>query len=117
LIFAAPDQARALLERLTGPLTAFEVIEHVPADPEAVAAQDAVQADRDARIERAAIAEYDGGLVREDAERVAAGLPLRPIHPNRLIADYLRRIAQAGQDNLSRPIGKSGKARNGTTGG
>lgn len=117
LIFAAPDQARALLERLAGALTTFEVIEHVPADPQAVAVLDTKQADREARIERAAIVEYDGGLDREDAERVAAGLPPRPIYPNPVIADYRRRISEAVQENSSWSVRTPVKARDGTQDG
>jgi hypothetical protein len=65
---------------------------------------------RDLREERAAIAEYDGGLSREDAERMADGLPPRfqPLNP--VVADYLRRVAEVEDWPKVR------KARDGTTG-
>jgi hypothetical protein len=66
LIMAPPDQARAKLEALTGPLRTFALV------PEWEALR-AYIADRE---ERAAIAEYEGGLDRDAAELVALGFPV-----------------------------------------
>ena len=67
LIAAPPDQARAVLEALTGPLRHFEVVEVIEADPAAVEAAEA-------REERIAIAMHDGGLSLPEAVKVADGL-------------------------------------------
>lgn len=82
LIAAPPDQARAVLEALTGPLRHFEVIEVIEADPAAVEAAEA-------REERIAIIIHDGGLSEAEAIRVADGLdvpdrvPVKPPDPDR----------------------------------
>lgn len=67
LIAAPPDQARAVLEALTGPLRHFEIVEVIEADHAAAEAAEA-------REERIAIAMHDGGLSLADAIRVADGL-------------------------------------------
>jgi len=83
LIAAPPDQARAVLEALTGPLRHFEIIEVIKADPAAVEAADA-------REERIAIIMHDGGLSEAEAIRVADGLdvpdpvPVKPPDPDRV---------------------------------
>jgi hypothetical protein len=60
--------------------------------------------------ERAAIAEHDGGLSREDAERLADGQPplFKPLNP--VVADYSRRVA--GVEDLP----KLRRVRDGTMG-
>jgi len=65
LIAALPDEARAVLEALTGPLRHFEIIDIIEADPAAAEAAEA-------REERIAIAMHDGGLSEAEAIRVAA---------------------------------------------
>ena len=64
------DEARAKLESLTGPLQAFAEVAGW------IEARDALQDSIDARAERVAIAEIDGGLSRADAERIADGQEL-----------------------------------------
>lgn len=82
LIAAPPDQARAVLEALTGRLRHFEIIQVIEADPAAAEAAEA-------REERIAIAIHDGGLFLADAIRVADGLdvpdpvPVKPPDPDR----------------------------------
>jgi len=63
LVVAPPADARAKLEALTGPLQHFALV------PE----WEALRAHIADREERAAIAEYDGGLDRPTAELVAIG--------------------------------------------
>ena len=71
LIAAPPDQARAVLEALTGPLRHFEIIQVIEPDPAAAEAAEE-------REERIAIAIHDGGLSLADAIMVADGLDFPP---------------------------------------
>lgn len=73
LIWAdTPEDARSKLEALTGPLREFsEVLGWIEA-------RDAAQDELDALQERAAIAEFEGGETRSDAERIAQGKMPRP---------------------------------------
>ena len=86
LIAAPPDQARAVLEALTGPLRHFEIVEVIEADPVAVEAAEA-------REERIAIIMHDGGLSEAEAIRVADGLadPKLPPIPEQAMIIALRR--------------------------
>jgi len=77
LIAASTDEARAVLEAVTGPLRHFEIIEVIEADPAAVDAAEA-------REERIAIIMHDGGLTEAEAIRVADGLDVHdppPVKP------------------------------------
>ncbi|WP_207209984.1 hypothetical protein [Tropicimonas sp. IMCC6043] len=78
VVAGPPDKARELLEALTGPLDAFEALEHLTDVQATAEAAEAARDAAEAREERAAIAEHDGGLSRENAQRVAAGLPPLP---------------------------------------
>jgi hypothetical protein len=100
LIAAPPDQARAVLEALTGPLRHFEIIQVIDPDPAAAEADQA-------RVERSAIIIHDGGPSKADAIRVADGLdvpdpvPVKPPDPDpeqenvvaRVVTPRRRRIA------------------------
>jgi hypothetical protein len=69
------DEARATLESLTGPLQAFSEVSGW------IDARDALQDSIEARAERVAIAEIEGGLSRADADRIADGQEIVPIAP------------------------------------
>jgi hypothetical protein len=76
LIWAdTPEEARAKLESLTGPLSSFSEVEGW------IAARDAAQDTLDEWEERAARFEYGEGYTRQDAERIASGLPPVPTRP------------------------------------
>jgi hypothetical protein len=103
LIAAPTDQARAVLEALTGPLRHFEIIQVIEADPAAAEAAEA-------REERIAIIMHDGGLSEADAIRVADGLdvpdPL-PVEPEdqsrRAIADVMDRFPTLTAGGFRKP--------------
>jgi len=81
LIAAAPHEARAVLEALTGPLRHFEVVEVFEPDQAAVEPAEG-------REERIAIRMYDGGLSEVEAIKATDGVAT----PDRVVSEGRDRI-------------------------